>query len=111
MKRFVADKLKDLEEYDREIEELEQLKASKDSGQMTREEFIAAADEIVARTSRSLPLSRRQRLRIMCRKVWKRSCKASRCGVPAAAIVERAQLVQLLIWQVMDLDRLARRMT
>lgn len=50
VKKFVASKMKDLNQYDKHDEELEQLKSFKDNYQMIREEFIAAANKIVPAT-------------------------------------------------------------
>lgn len=74
VKNLMATKLKDLDQYDKQVEKLEQLKASKDNGQMTREEFITTAYKIVPAT----PISPRrpslhQRIRNIWRELWKRS--------------------------------------
>ncbi|KAJ5788919.1 Aminoglycoside phosphotransferase [Penicillium psychrosexuale] len=45
VKDFVCDKLRDLDEYDKKVEKVEELKASLDRGQMTKDEFIVAVDK------------------------------------------------------------------
>jgi hypothetical protein len=44
VKHFVADKLQDLDEYDKNVDKIEGLKDCLDRGEMTRDEFIVAVD-------------------------------------------------------------------
>ncbi|KAJ5095627.1 hypothetical protein NUU61_004983 [Penicillium alfredii] len=48
VKTFVAQKVRELELYDEDVEKVEQLKAQMDSGEISREEFVAAASAVPA---------------------------------------------------------------
>lgn len=46
VKRFAVDKLRDLDEYDKNVDEIQALKDCLDRGEMTGDDFIVAVDQI-----------------------------------------------------------------
>ncbi|KAJ5145893.1 uncharacterized protein N7515_000457 [Penicillium bovifimosum] len=47
VEQFAAHKLQDLEEFDKSVDKIEELKDCVDRGEMTRDEFIVAIDELL----------------------------------------------------------------